>query len=131
MASLLTEGGFIKKIMSNKLSIFSNQITDGDSIKFFVSPREGVGISDTQNSAYFEIFGSLGGGTLSLQKKCIDGAYREEVEGTQAINSGFPAAGKVLVKALNYKDQDNWKFVLAGATNASLTVTGINMQTGI
>jgi hypothetical protein len=113
--------------MSN-FPIFSAQAVDGDSVIFKISPREGVGISDTDYSAYFEIFGSLGGGTLSLQKECIDGTYREAEQISIDIAADFPSSGKVLLQSFNFKDQSNWKFVLAGSTTPSLTITGINMK---
>lgn len=114
--------------MSNKFAIFSAQDSDGDSAEFKVSPREGVGIDDTEHSAYFEIFGSLGGGTLALHKKCKDGTYREAEQETTDINADFPSSGKVLIKSFNFKDSESWKFVLSSSTSPELTITGINMQ---
>ncbi len=116
--------------MSNKFKIFENQTEDGDSVVFRISERAGVGISDTEFSAYFEIHGSLGGGTLSLQKECNDGTYREFEEATNNITTLFPSSGKMNALPMNYKDSGNWKFVLSGATDASLYITGINMQAG-
>jgi len=128
MASPFGEGLNILKTMSSNFPIFSGQTTDADSTIFMVSPRDSVGVNDTEHSAYFEIFGGLGGGTLSLQKLCKDGSYREETALTVAINASFPSSGNVSIKSFNFKDAGLWKFVLSGATGASLTITGINMK---
>lgn len=114
--------------MSNEFVIFSAQDEDATSPAFKVSPREGVGISDTEHSAYFEIFGSLDGGSLSLQKKCKDGNYKEAEQETIQIAANFPSSGKVLIQSFNFKDDSEWQFVLSGSGTPSLTITGINMQ---
>jgi len=115
--------------MSNQFVIFSAQDEDADSALFSVSPREGVGISDTDYSAYFEIFGSLGGGTLTLQKKCIDGNFKEVENLTSSFNADLPSSGKCALISMNFKDPTGiFKFNLAGSTTPELTITGINMQ---
>lgn len=114
--------------MSNKIAIFSSQDADGTSINFKINPREGLGVTDTEYSAYLEIFGSLGGGTLSLQKQCIDGTFRELEDETSKLATKFPSSGKLLVMPFGFKSQDGFRFVLAGATTPNLTITGINMS---
>lgn len=115
--------------MSNQFVIFSEQDEDADSALFTISPRDGVGISDTDYSAYFEIFGSLGGGSLALHKKCKDGTFREAENLTTALNVDFPSSGKCALISMNFKDPTGiFKFVLSGSTAPELTITGINMQ---
>lgn len=114
--------------MSNKIAIFSGQDDNGTSIEFKINAREGLGVTDTEYSAYFEIFGSVGGGTLSFQKECIDGTFRELEDDTADIASKLPASGKALLIGVGFKSEDKFRFVLSGATAPDLTITGINMS---
>jgi hypothetical protein len=115
--------------MSNQFVIFEEQVVDGDSAEFSISPRDSVGIADTDYSAYFEIFGDLGGGVLTLLKKCKDGTFREAENLTNSFNQDLPSAGKCALISMNFKDPTGiFKFNLTGATSPELTITGINMQ---
>lgn len=115
--------------MSNQFPIFSAQAEDADSVEFRIAERDGVGVNDTDYSAYFEIFGSLGGGALALKKKCLDGTFREAENLTTAINQDLPSSGKCALISVNFKDPTGiFKFTLSGATTPELTITGINMR---
>lgn len=118
--------------MSNQFVIFEEKAVDGDSAEFSISARDSVGVADTDYSAYFEVFGGLGGGSLVLKKKCKDGTFREAENVNTAFNQDFPSSGKCALIAMNFKDPSGiFKFTLTGATDADLTITGINMNAPI
>lgn len=117
--------------MSNRIEIFINQATDGESQPFSISPRDSIGVNDTEHSAYFEIFGGIGGGELLLKKKCQDETFRELVTASAKINEKIAAldnADKSDIIAINLKSDDQMKMELTGAAGATFNVTGINMK---
>lgn len=119
--------------MSNKIEIFANQTSDLISEAFKVTIPDSMRLSDTDFSAYIEIFlgaNGLGGGALTLLKKCQDGVFRNSEVESAAILADIPTAETgVLTLAINYKDaKEEFKMELAGATSADVSVYGINMN---
>lgn len=113
---------------ANTIKIFDNQTSNGTSLIFTVNRPENKGYADTGFSAYIGIYGDLGGGNLSFQKKCLDGIFRElEVE-TNDITVNFPDLNKQLVKPINYKSDEEFKFVLSEAGAPTLFIDGINLK---
>lgn len=120
--------------MSNKFEIFVDQTSDAESPAFKISRPDSVGLSDTEYSAYFEIFlgaGNIGGGSVLLKKKCQDGAFRQLVTDSKDLNTkiaGLDTTSKGEVIALNFKADDEFKMELIGSTGPNLTITGTNMK---
>lgn len=114
--------------MSNAITIFDAITTDTISSEFRTILPDSKNFADTEFSAYLEIFGGIGGGVLNLQKKCVDGTFKTVKRATDEIADKFPAAGEVLIIALNYKSGESFRLELAGATGATLTVGGINLK---
>jgi len=116
--------------MPNIIEIFDNIVADATSEPFKITVPDSIGSNDTDFSAYFEIFGGLGGGTLTLEKKCVDGIYRNLAEESTEIAGLFPpTSSDVLVMAINYKDPEElFRFKLTGATASTLSIYGINMN---
>lgn len=127
--------------MSNSIKIFDNQTDNGDSAEFTIINPNSKGYADTEFSAMLEIYagtGGLGGGTLQLKKKLLNGTFRILKIETDNINTNFPAVDtEVLLRTVNYKNEvgkngenENAKFklTLTGATSANVFVDGINIK---
>lgn len=116
--------------MSNKVPIFEIQATDAVSEAFKLSVPDSIGVADTSHSSYIEIFGGLGGGVLTLEKKCGDGVFRNSEQESIIIADKFPSlATDVLTLPINYKDrEEEFQMRLTGATGATLSAYGINMN---
>lgn len=117
--------------MSNIITLFQEQIVDGTTSTFKISRPDGLGYADTEFSSYIEIFlktGGIGGGSLSLQKKCGDGEFREVERETLEINANLPSVDKQYIFSMNYKDDSEFRIVLSGSTSPNISIYGINMQ---
>ena len=118
--------------MSNSIILFDNQVADGDSVVFTINRPASKGYADTQFSSYLEIYsgaGGLGSGTLSLFKEAKDGVFRKLAIESNTLNNNFPAiVGEMLIESMNYKSDEKFKLVLAGATGANLFVNGYNIK---
>ena len=114
--------------MANPIAIFNNQGGTGTSEEFKTVLPDSKGFADTEFSCYLEIFGGLGGGSLVLNKKCVNGTFKIMRDATNKIATEFPDSGDVLVVALNYKSGESFTMDLVGAIGATLTVGGINFE---
>ena len=115
--------------MTNSIKLFDDQTDDGDSAEFIINTPTSKGYADTEFSAYLELYGSLGGGTLELHKEVIAGSntFLNMKEESDDINTNFPTeVDDLLVRPINYKSGEKLKLVLTGATSPDLNANVYN-----
>lgn len=96
--------------MANPIELFNNQASDGTSASFQASFSDSKGFQD--NPTYIEFFGTLGGGTINLQRLGGDGvSWFSVTKANTEINASFPD-----IFALDSLNSGSYRVVLSGST---------------
>src|SRR5210317_1373088 len=97
--------------MTNPIELFNNQASDGTSTPFKAAFADSKGFQD--NPTYIEFFGTLGGGTIDLQKLGGDGvSWFSLTKASIEINANFPD-----IFALDSLNSGTYRVVLSGSTS--------------